>query len=106
MKQKETIFFSLFFTVAISVHIYYLISEVEKQYLWHLLYFITYGTCWWMLFLKSKLSVWVYGLMACFPFFTHAYFSYKHLHTLDAMFWICILVCIVLSVGFFQKKIS
>ncbi len=105
MKIFIKILFSIFFAIAIGVHIYYVI-ERDSQPIWlHCIYYVTYGTCWWMLFSKNKYNYLIYAAMAVFPFATHLYYGYKHIPAFDAMFWICVLVCLLLPAGFiFVKK--
>ena len=100
MKQLIAILFSLFFSIAIGVHIYFVINKDHQPFWWHGLYYITYGVCWWMLFSKNKHRAKIYLLFALFPFITHLYYGYLHFATLDAMFWICILVCFILPLGY------
>ncbi|MBK9329027.1 MAG: hypothetical protein IPM95_06875 [Sphingobacteriales bacterium] len=106
MKQILKALLSLFFLIAIAVHIYYLYLETDKQYLWHTLYFVTYGACWRMLFSKTKNSILLYFFMMLFPFITHFYFGYRHLikSEINGMFWVCLIVCILLPVGLWVVK--
>lgn len=97
---------SIFSFIAIAVHVYYLYIETDKQLLWHTLYFITYGVCWWLLFSKIKNSLLIYVIMMLFPFITHFYYGYQHLikSEINGMFWVCLLVCIFLPVGIWVVK--
>ena len=101
MKVVFKILLSVFFAIAIGVHIYYVIKPDTQPFWWHLLYYITYGVCWWMLFSKNEYRRAVYVMMALFPFVTHLYYGYQHFPSLDAMFWICLLVCVLLPAGYF-----
>lgn len=101
MKNIISFLLSLFFIIAIGVHIYYVINKDQHSIWWHCLYYLTYGICWWMLFSKKKYNAMIYLLFAIFPFITHLYYAYKHFTSLDAMFWICILVCTILPLGYY-----
>jgi hypothetical protein len=101
MKLILKILLSVFFAIAIGVHIYYVIKPDTQPFWWHLLYYITYGGCWWMLFSKNKYRPAIYVTMALFPFATHVYYGYQHLRQLDTELWVCILTCIMLLLGFF-----
>lgn len=101
MKATINTLFSIFFFIAIGAHVYYIIVNDGNPIWWHGLYFLTYGVCWWMLFSKNKFRLYYYAVMALFPFVMHAYYGYKHLSLLDAMFWICLTVCIILPLGFY-----
>ena len=100
MKLLAKIIFSIFFAIAIGTHIYYVFESDTKPFWWHCIYYITYGTCWWMIFSKNKYNSLIYAVMALFPFVTHLYYAYLHFSKLDAEFWICVLVCIILPLGF------
>ncbi len=106
MKHIPKALLSVFFLIAIAVHIYYLYLESDKQYLWHSLYFITYGACWWMLFSKIKNSILLYFSMMLFPFITHFYYGYLHFikAEINGMFWVCLIVCILLPAGLWVVK--
>ena len=106
MKIAINILFSIFFAVAIWVHIKNVMNGDDKPIWWHVLYFITYGVCWAMIFSKHKSSLLIYGLMAVFPFFTHLYYGFQHFAALDKMFWTCVLVCGFLIWGFKTIKIN
>jgi len=100
MKDIIKILFSIFFAIAIGVHIYYLyIGSTEP--LWkHALYFLTYGTCWYMIYSSNPNSSWIYLLMALFPFAEHAYLGYLLLEELNPEFWVCLVVCFFMIAGF------
>lgn len=100
MKVFIKILFSIFFAIAIGVHIYYSIVSDSKPFWWHCVYFITYGICWFMIFSKNKYRSFIYFLISLFPFISHAYYGYKHIPAFDSMFWICVLVCVMLPLGF------
>ena len=104
MKLLINTLLSVFFAIAISVHVYYVIESDGKPFWWHCIYYITYGTCWWMLFSKNKYRSLIYTGMAVFPFISHVYYGYKHIPAFDSMFWICVLVCLMLCLGFFWIK--
>ena len=104
MKVITKVLFALFFIIAIGVHIKSVIEGDDKPFWWHGLYFITYGTCWWMLFSENKLRAWIFAFMAIFPFSTHAYYGYLHFSKLDMQFWICVLVCATLILGFWKIR--
>lgn len=104
MKLLLRILFSIFFAIAIGVHIYYVIESDSKPFWWHCIYFITYATCWMMIFYKNKKRELIYFFMALFPFFTHAYYAYIRIPNLDIEFWICVLVCVILPLGFWWLK--
>ncbi|MFN8238158.1 MAG: hypothetical protein U0T77_08315 [Chitinophagales bacterium] len=90
---------SVFFFIAFAVHIHELYVETEKQVLWHTLYFITYGVCWWMVSSANRRRLLIYILMALFPFITHLYYGYRHIAALDIPFWVCVAVCVLLPAG-------
>ena len=92
--------FSLFFIIAIAVHVYYVIESDGKPLWWHVLYYITYGVCWWAIFTRNKNRLILYCAMALFPFATHFYYAFRHLHPPDVMLAVCILVCVMLVSGF------
>lgn len=104
MKNIIQFLFSVFFAIAIGVHIYNIYENDHQPLWWHGIYFITYGVCWLMIFSKNKNSSLIYGLMALFPFFTHVYYAYQHAAKLDSEFWICISVCVILPFGFFYLE--
>jgi hypothetical protein len=104
MKNIINTLFSIFFTIAIGMHIKYLIDGDESSVWWHISYFITYGTCWAIIFSKYKWSYLLFAVMAFFPFSTHIYYGYQHFYALDSMFWVCILVCLLLILGVFWVK--
>ena len=104
MKLLANILLSIFFAIAIAVHIYYVMNGDNQPLWWHGIYFVTYGTCWWMLFSKNKYSSLIYAIMALFPFITHVYYGYQHFSQLDAEFWVCILTCVMLLLGFLWIK--
>lgn len=100
MNASIKILFSIFFAIAIGVHIHELtVSDAEPLW-WHSIYFLTYGVCWWMLFSKNKKRSSIYLLMAFFPFVTHIYYGYLHIKQLDVSFWVCVIVCVLLPLGF------
>jgi hypothetical protein len=92
--------YSIFFIIAIGVHIYEPIIGSAKSIWWHVLYIITYSTCWGMLFSKNANRQAIFGVAGLFPFSTHFYYGYQHLSALDSMFWVCVLVCALLVLGF------
>ncbi len=92
--------FSLFFAVSIGVHIYYAIESDSKPLWWHMIYFISYGLCWWMIFSKNKWRSIIYAIASLFPFLSHLYYGYNRLPKLDGIFWVCVLVCVMLPLGF------
>lgn len=98
------ILFSIFFAISIGVHIYDIFKEESPQYLLHFLYFICYGVCWKMIFSSNKHKHLVYLVMAIFPFATHFYIGFQHILKRDFEFWICLVVCVLLPVGFFVMK--
>lgn len=104
MKTLVKILFSIFFAIAIGVHVYYVIEPDTKPFWWHCIYFITYGTCWLMIFSKNKYRSLIYAVMSLFPFVSHLYYGYKRIPAFDSMFWICVLVCVMLPLGFFFIK--
>ncbi len=104
MKLIIRILLSVFFAIAIGVHIYYVLEPDTQPFWWHCIYYITYGTCWWMILSKNKYRILIYSVMMVFPFITHLYYAYKHIPAFDSMFWICLLVCIMLPLGFFSLK--
>lgn len=104
MKRIIQILFSIFFAISIGVHIYYVLHHDNKPFWWHSIYYITYGVCWWMIFSTNKNRSIIYLLMAIFPFATHAYYGYLHIQTLDATFWVCVIVCVLLPMGFIWIK--
>src|SRR4051812_46410148 len=110
MKWLIKSLFSLFFAISIGVHIYYVIESDHKPLWWHMLYFISYGVCWRMLFSKIKKRSLVYAAMALFPFISHLYYGYNHRISLDGIFWVCLLVCVILPLGFgwikYEEKLS
>jgi hypothetical protein len=98
--------YSIFFIIAIGVHIYEPIIGSAKPIWWHLLYIMTYGICWGMLFSKNSKRQAIFGVMGLFPFSTHLYYGYQHLSLLDSLFFVCVLVCLLLVLGFvFIKKL-
>ena len=100
MKPIFKILLSIFFAVAIGVHIYEIATSNDEPLWMHSIYFITYGVCWWMIFSKNKNRSSIYLLMAIFPFITHVYYGYQHINQLDINFWVCIIVCVLLPFGF------
>lgn len=106
MNSFIKILFSLFFAIAIGVHIYFVIVPDGKPFWWHCIYYITYAMCWWMLFSKMKHRQFIYTLSAIFPFFSHVYYGYLHLPAMDFMFWICLLVCVMLILGMIYLRSS
>lgn len=104
MKLLINTLLSIFFAIAIGVHVYYVYEGDSEPFWWHCIYFITYGVCWWMLFSKSQQRNLIYLLMSIFPFVTHVYYAYQHASQLDSEFWICLLVCIILPLGFIWLK--
>lgn len=96
--------FSIFFAICIAVHVYGLLVETEPKYGLQILYIITYSLCWKMFFSNYKFKHVLYGLMATFPFFAHFYYGYLHFSKLDFEFWICLIVCTFLPIGFFILK--
>ena len=105
MKTLINVLFSIFFIIAIGVHIYNVAIQPDgNPFWWHGIYFITYGICWWMVFSRINYRSLLYASMAIFPFITHFYYGYKHLVLLDSTFWICFIVCILLPLGFFWVK--
>ncbi len=104
MKISIKILFSIFFAIAIGVHIYNVIVGDSEPFWWHCIYFATYGFCWLMIFSKDKNRSWIYLLMSLFPFITHAYYGYLHAQKLDTEFWVCLLVCVLLPLGFIWLK--
>ena len=104
-KTITTVLLSIFFAIAIGIHVKNVIEGGDgKPLWWHGLYFITYGTCWWMIFSKNKLRRWIFAAASVFPFGTHLYYGFQHFSKLDIMFWICVLVCVVLVFGFFEFR--
>jgi hypothetical protein len=95
---------SIFFAICIGVHDYEIYKEEPPQYLWHFYYFACYGVCWKMIFSSHKHRQWIYLIMAVFPFSTHLYYGYQHILKLDFEFWICLIVCLLLPIGFFVMK--
>ena len=105
MKLLIQILFSIFFIIAIGDHVYELFKNDFNCIWWHLIYFITYGVCWWTFFSDVKSRSLIYLVMAAFPFTTHLYYGIQHALLLDRIFWVCLLVCILLPAGFiFLKK--
>jgi hypothetical protein len=104
MKLTVNILFSVFFAIAIGVHVYELKVSNTQPFWWHCIYFLTYGVCWWMIFSKNIYRDKIYAFTALFPFITHIYYGYQHMHALDKEFWICLLVCVLLPLGFFWIK--
>ena len=104
MEKIVKIALSIFFAIAIGLHIKYVIDGDNQPFWWHGLYFITYGTCWGMIFSKNSLRSWIFGGMALFPFSTHVIYGYRHFAALDGMFWVCVLVCVLLAFGFFWLR--
>lgn len=99
MKLLARLLFSLFFVIAIGVHVYYVLYPDHKPLWWHALYFLTYASCWRMLFSEHRHSVLIYTLMALFPFITHLYYGWQHSAHPDGVFWVCMAVCIFLPAG-------
>jgi hypothetical protein len=99
MKLLVRILFSIFFAIAIGVHVYYVIHRDHEPLWWHAIYFITYGVCWWMIFSDHTHKARVYALMASFPFVTHIYYGMQHASAMDGSFWVCVLVCVLLPLG-------
>ena len=104
MKGIVKIVLSVFFAIAIGIHIKDVIDGGDRPFWWHGLYFVSYGVCWWMVFSENKWRAWVFGSMALFPFSTHLYYGYRHFGALDLMFWVCVLVCVLLIFGFFWLR--
>jgi hypothetical protein len=100
MKRIIQIMFSIFFAIAIGVHLHEISTSNAEPLWWHCIYFLTYGVCWWMIFSKNKNSSSIYLWMAIFPFVTHIYYGYQHLQSLDSSFWVCVIVCVLLPLGF------
>ena len=100
MKLLINILLSVFFAIAICVHVYYVLESDGKPFWWHCIYFITYGVCWWMLFSTHKYANIINIIMAIFPFVSHVYYGYKNFALLDTEFWICVLTCTMLVAGF------
>lgn len=98
MKIIKTLF-SIFFTIAIGVHIKDVIDGNGKDLLWHSYYFVAYGICWAMIFSKSKWNYLIFALSAIFPFCTHLFYGYQHFPFFDKIFWICVVVCFMLTFG-------
>ena len=98
------ILFSLFFAVAIGVHVKDVIDGNGKNILWHCYYFVTYGICWAMIFSKYKWNYLIFALSAIFPLITHIYYGYQHFPFLDKLFWVCVIVCCTLTFGVFWLK--
>jgi hypothetical protein len=92
--------FSIFYIIAVGLHIYEPIVGSATPLAWHLLYIITYGACWGLLFSKYPNRQAFFGIAALFPFFAHLYIGYQQLPKLDSTFWICALVCIVSILGY------
>ena len=104
MKIMMRILFSVFFAIAIGVHIYYIFESDKQPLWWHMIYFVTYGVCWWMIFSKNKNRTLIYAVMSLFPFFTHVYYAVQHSRNFDADFWVCLLVCVILPMGFLWMR--
>lgn len=102
--MKSKLFFSLFFAICFIVHIHEIIIGTPKEWLWHFLYFITYGICWAMFFVKWKNRHLLYGLMALFPFFTHVFYAYRDRNQFNVPFFVCILVCVILPFGYWSLR--
>jgi hypothetical protein len=66
MKLLINTLLSIFFAIAIGVHVYYVYEGDSEPFWWHCIYFITYGVCWWMLFSKSQQRNLIYLLMSIF----------------------------------------
>jgi len=98
------ILFSIFFAVAIAVHIKDVIDGNGKDLLWHCYYFVTYGICWAMIFSKNKWSYLIFSVSAIFPLITHIYYGYQHFPLLDLLFWICVIVFFTLTFGVLWLK--
>lgn len=96
--------FSLFFAIAVGVHIYYVMYPDHQPLWWHAIYFVTYGTCWAMIFSKNRKRNLIYALMSIFPFVTHIYYGMQHVNNLDSEFWVCLLVCVLLPAGLLLMK--
>jgi hypothetical protein len=59
-----------------------------------------------MLFSKNSKRQEIFGVVALFPFSTHFCYGYQHMSALDGLFWVCVLVCLLLGLGFvFIKKL-
>lgn len=98
------ILLSIFFAIAIGTHIFNIINHDGQPFWWHCIYFATYGICWLLLFSTNKNAVLIYFLSAIFPFVTHAYYAYQHITKQDQFYTeigICILTCVMLTLGFF-----
>lgn len=104
MKLFANVSLSIFFAIAIGVHANSVMKGDNQPFWWHGLYFITYGGCWWMLFAKKTNRIKLYAAMALFPFISHVYYAYRHFTRLDAIFWICVLTCVMLLLGFLWIK--
>jgi len=104
MKWAIKILFSIFFASAIGVHVFAIFQKDTQPFWWHFIYFVTYGSCWAMFFLKHKNRLFMYSIMGVFPFITHLYYGYQHIATLDSLFWVCVLTCTLLFAGIFGIK--
>lgn len=107
MKTVIQILLSIFFAIAIGTHIFDIINKDGQPLWWHGIYFVTYGICWWLLFVNKKITLPIYFLSAIFPFATHALYAYRHIANQDQHYTeigICILTCVMLTLGFFWKK--
>jgi hypothetical protein len=99
MKIVVRILIYVFFAISIGVHVYYVIMPDHKPFWWHCIYFLTYGTCWCMLFSKQKYRTVLYAVSAVFPFASHLYYATLHMSPVDSVFWVCVAVCVMLPLG-------
>ncbi|HQD13719.1 MAG TPA: hypothetical protein PLW43_12285 [Chitinophagales bacterium] len=104
MKTGHRIFFSIFYLLAIGVHIYFLGVETDKKWLWHGAYLLTYGLSWWTYFTRLPQRAIIFVAASLFPFFSHVVIGYQHIPALDFMFWVCLLVCIIIPYGYYIHR--
>jgi hypothetical protein len=104
MKIFFKILLSVFFLIAIGFHIPPIINFFPEKIILHLAYIFTYSICWGMLFSKNKNRSILYVLAAIFPFVMHVYYGYLALPKLNQSFWICLLVVIMLPIGYMSTR--
>lgn len=100
MKIIINLLFTIFFAIAIYVHIHSLQVGDDKPVWTHILYIITYGVCWWMLFSGNSSRAIIYAISAIFPFVMHLILGFQHFSAMDELFKTCVLVCIMMPAGY------
>lgn len=104
MAKFLKVLLSIFFLIAIGFHLPPMVNDYMEKPTTHSVYILTYGICWAMLFSNHKYRSQVYFIAAIFPFIMHVYYGYLALPNLNQSFWICLLVVIMLPIGYMSTR--